>query len=217
MKFKAVIFDLDGTLADTESHWMEREKKLFAELGIERTPELVARIIGRSLSGIASLLKDEYRLALTHEQLVDAIVNTSEVIYTRYADPMPGAGELLQKLRATPVKMAIASGSSLKRIELLVKRFGWEDHFDHLISSDHVDLVSKPDPAIYRYAAKILRLEPNQCVAVEDSVNGLRSAQGAGMECIAVPDAGWSHGDFSSSELTAKTLADPAILNFLGI
>jgi HAD superfamily hydrolase (TIGR01509 family) len=130
---------------------------------------------------------------------------------------MPGADKLLQHLKNIGLKLAIASGASLERIEKVVDRFGWENYFDELCSTDHVNFAGKPDPAVFNYAVKALNLSPSDCVVFEDSINGVVAAQRARIPCVAVTDPRWSRGDFSIADLVVGSLEDKKIYDFLGI
>lgn len=215
--FKAVIFDMDGVLIDSESHWQNIEKGLFANLGITLNHDIITQMTGKSMQESILLIKEHFGLLQSVEELLEQKKNASEEIYTKLSTPMPGIDQLLADIKHGGLPMAIASGSYLYRIEKIVKRFGWEKYFDQLVSTDHVGLKGKPDPAIYLYAAKTLNLDPHDCVVLEDSENGIRSAQAAGMKCIAVPDVRWSYGDVSIADLQAKNFMDRSIYDYLGI
>lgn len=217
MNCRAVIFDLDGVLIDSELHWLRAEMNFLRPYGITLTRDHVATMSGRSLWESVVWLKDQFNLAASVAELMGEKKKHSEAIYDYQAEAMAGAVELLSRLKEQGLVTAIASGSSLPRIMKIVSRLGWEKYFNALVSTDHVELKGKPDPAIYHYASRVLQVESAHCVVLEDSVNGLVAAKGAGMRCIAVPDARWSHGNFSEADLVAQSLSDPAITKFIGI
>ena len=216
-KFKAIIFDLDGTLIDSELHWVDAEKKFLSTYGLDYTQEWVSRVMGKSLTESSKLLKEIHNLPHSHEEILAEKIKHSDPIYTHHAQPMPGAEKLLSILKDAGFQLAIASGSSLSRIQTIVSRFGWEKYFDQLCSTDHVGYIGKPDPAIFNYTAQSLEMAPSDCLVFEDSVNGLRAAKGAAMSCVAVINPDWSFGDFSQAELSVQTLEDKAIYNFLDL
>ena len=97
----------------------------------------------------------------------------------------------------------------------MVERFGWQDHFDELVSPDHVGGVGKPDPRIYLHTADLLKVNPADCVVLEDAENGVVAAKKAGMKCIAVLDKRWSFGNFDMADLTVESLEDGRVYKFL--
>lgn len=206
---------MDGVLIDSEFHWFEAEMNFLKKYGITMTREIMTKMTGRSLRETVGMIKEEYKLLPTVEELMGEKAAASEAIYEYKAQVMPGVHELIQTIYTREGRLAIASGSMLHRIEKIVERFEWQQYFEHLVSSDHVNYVGKPDPAIYTYTANKLGLDPSTCVVIEDSVNGLRAAKGAGMTCIAVPDPRWSQGDYSAADLIAEGLTDAKIIDFL--
>lgn len=217
MNYKAVIFDMDGVLINSELYWNEEDRRFFDKRGISFNHDAKAKMLGKGLRENMEWAKQYYNLSETVEELCRERVNFTEDIYVKKAGIMPGVEKMLTILKANNFKTAIASGSFLYRIETIVDRFGWKDYFDVLASTDNVNFIGKPDPAIYRYTGEQLGVSPGSCVVVEDSVNGVWAAKGAGMKCIAAPDSRWSYGDFSSADAVINTLEDPKFFEFLGI
>ncbi len=216
MNYSAVLFDMDGMLIDSELHWIRSEMAFLKEYNVELTKELNARLTGKSLRETVGIIKREFNLSASIEELMAAKKRHSDDIYEYHAQPMAGAVPLLNALKAQGVPMAIASGSSIERINKIISRFGWQQYFDLFASTDEVE-AGKPDPAIYKYTADKLKIKYNECVVLEDSVNGVRSAKGAGMSCVAVPDERWSYGDFDEADLRVDSLMDKKLYQFLGL
>lgn len=216
-KFKAVIFDMDGVLIDSELHWFRAEMDWLKQYNITLTREYIAKMTGRSLYESVKILINDFGLPAEIEKMIGQKKKFSDAIYKHQAQAMPGVNNLLTKIKNSKLQTAIASGSMLERIEMIVSRFNWGNFFDHLISTDQVNLIGKPNPAIYSYAARQLKLDPSECVVIEDSVNGLMAAKEAGMSCIAALDERWSYGDFSRADLIVDSLTDEKIINFIGI
>ena len=217
MKFKAVIFDMDGVLIDSEFHWLKAEIGFLAKYGITPSRELSTTMIGRSLRESVTILKEKFNLSQSVAELLGEKRKYSNAIYEYQAQVMPGAAALISRVKQAGLKTAIASGASLERVRTIIARFGWKEYFNELVSSDQVGHQGKPNPAIYRYAVDRLGLTAGQCVAIEDSVNGLRAARGAGVACIAVPDPRWSWGDFSEADIIAASLEDKKLWSFIGL
>ncbi len=217
-KFKAILFDMDGTLIDSNIHWVEANKKFDQIFNAPHTPELVKLVDGRSLREGSQIFKDFYKLPHPVEEIMAHKLSCSDAVYTDHALPLLGADDLLRRIKKqADKKTAVASGASLERIKQIVDRFSWHDYFDTLVSTDHVDYVGKPDPAIFLYAAKELGVLPSECVVIEDSENGLNAAKRAGMKCVVRFDDRWSDGDYSSADLIVNDLDDKKIYDFLGI
>src|SRR2546425_104914 len=100
---------------------------------------------------------------------------------------------------------------------MILKRLGWEGMFEVLVSTDHVNHVGKPDPAIYTYTLEQLGRRPEECIVIEDAQNGIRSAQGAGLRCVVVPDPRRNFGDYSMADYQVTSLKDPALYAYLGL
>ncbi len=208
---------MDGTLIDSELHWVTAETEFLNKYNILLTPEHAQKVTGRSLHESVALLKEEFGLNASVEELLTEKNRASETIYTYKAQALPGATELITAVKKVGKKSAIASGSSIDRITMIVERMGWQGKIDELVSSDHVNYIGKPDPAIYRYTLDLLELKPEECVVIEDSVNGVLSAKGAGIPCIAVINEKWSKGDFSLADASVPTLTDPRLYGLLGL
>ena len=104
----------------------------------------------------------------------------------------------------------------MNRINLIIDRFGWRENFDHLVSAEHVNNVGKPAPDIYLHTASLLSLDPSQCVVIEDSENGIKSAKAAGMCCIAVPN-GNNEDDCSLADIRVDSLEHSDLRKYLGL
>ncbi|MFA6427711.1 MAG: HAD family phosphatase [Candidatus Magasanikbacteria bacterium] len=215
MKYKAVIYDMDGLLIDSMIHWMHSDDRFYKPRGVTLTPDLIKFLTGKSLRENMTWLKEEYKLEESVEELIVERARTTDNIYTDLTTDMPGATRLIKRLKREGFKQAIASGSMYERIKLVVQRFGWDIYLDKLISADHVQDKGKPDPGIFLHAAKQLDIHPADCIVFEDAENGVVAAKRAGMTCIAALDKRWSFGDFSQADLIVESLEDKRIFDFL--
>ena len=185
---KAVIFDLDGTLIDTERLYRINWPKAMAHFGYEMTDEqaLAIRSLGRPYAPVQ--FKEwfgedfdyfevrEYRKQLMREDLAKEGIKLK-----------PGAVEILEYLRDNGIVTAMATANGKDRTERYLAELGLRDHFDKVICADMVE-HGKPAPDIYAYACQQLGFEPSECMAVEDSPNGVTSAYKAGCKVVYVPD-----------------------------
>lgn len=213
--FSAVLFDMDGVLVDSEMYWDINAKDFFAFRGLTITPELKRRLSGGAVPANVAWLKDTYSWPEPLEELLGQYNGFSERIYDEQAMPLAGVHSFLPLVKQKGYKTAIGSGSSLSRIQKIVDRFSWHNHFDTLVSSDHVRGVGKPAPDIFIHAASTLGVAPNACVVIEDSENGVKAAKAAGMTCVAIPDVRWSHGDFSQADIVCESMEDKKLHHYI--
>lgn len=208
---------MDGVLIDSEMHWDDSWKKFFHARDIEFNKELKAEMVGKSLRENMHFLQQKFDLSETVDELVEEVQKDTDHIYQDVSSAMPGAHELILAVKDRNLLCAVASGSYLYRIELIVKRFGWESYFDVLASTDHVDFVGKPAPDVFLHAARELGVDPKQCIVIEDSENGVAAAKAAGMRCIAALDDRWSVGAYRDADLVVHTLRDGKVKEYIGI
>lgn len=185
---QAVIFDMDGTLIDTEKYYRIFWPRALAEFGYHMTDEqaLSLRSLGRPFA--PARLKewfgeelDYYAVRQKRKDMMEACLDREGI------RRKPGALELVQRLKAGGITTAIATATDLERTQKYLKLTGLEGYFDRLISATQV-AEGKPSPDIYLYACEQLGLAPENCLAVEDSPNGVLSAYRAGCKVVMVPD-----------------------------
>jgi HAD superfamily hydrolase (TIGR01509 family) len=178
----AVLFDMDGVLVDSERFWHAFEDEwVFAE-ATDGTPDR-DEITGRNYREIHDYLTANYGTTVSKEEFVARYdEHAMEVVYRDGVELMDGAVELFDDLRAN-VKLAIVSSAPQSWIGVVRERFGL-DPLDLVLSADDIDEPGKPEPYIYEHAASELGLEPEECVVVEDSYNGVLAASRAGTHCI---------------------------------
>lgn len=187
--FKAAIFDLDGTLIDTEKYFRICWPKAFEHFGYKMTDEqaLSLRSLGRPFA--PQKLKEmsgdpDFNYEAVRSYRAELI---EEYLQKNGIELKAGALELLAALKEKGVVRAIATASPLDRTERYLKKIGIYEYFDKIISAYMVK-EGKPSPDIYSYACRELGLRPEECLAVEDSPNGVESAYGAGCAVAMIPD-----------------------------
>jgi len=203
----AVIFDMDGVLADTEPLHGECFVRAFAGFGIEATLEEYRQAVT-----IGGLTVRDYFLSLDGDpsdwDRVKAIKDAAlqEAIKERQA-LLPGVLRLLDALRSARIPTAIATSARRKSLDIVIDRLGLRSYFDITVTKDEAE-AEKPDPGLYLMAAERLGVDPKDCVAIEDSPRGVIAATRAGMKCIAVPTPSTADGDFSPATLVVRSLED---------
>jgi HAD superfamily hydrolase (TIGR01509 family) len=176
---KAVLWDMDGTLVDSEPYWLLSETALAGDYGKVWTQEHGHELIGKSLYDSSAILKDRLDIQdLSTQQIIDRLTD-SVISKLQHSLPWrPGALELLMELKQAGVKTALVT-MSMRRMALAVVEAIPFQAFDVVVAGDDVTF-GKPHPEPYQKAAALLGFEPAECLAIEDSVTGLRSAEAAG-------------------------------------
>ncbi len=213
-KFKAIIFDMDGVLIDSEQYWGAAEQGFLEKYNVTPVPEMNILFTGRSEIQNVSWLKEKFNLPGTIEQLILERRSFTDKIYTDNIKPLPLVENLLSKISMI-YPQAIASGARHFLINEVVDKFSWRNYFKQLVSSDDVGHIGKPDPAIYLHAADMLGVRPEDCLVFEDAQNGVVSAKNAGMNCVALVNQPWTRGDYSLADLKIDSFGDERINELL--
>ena len=176
---KAVLWDMDGTLVDSEPYWLLSESALAEDYGKVWTQESGNYLIGKSLYESSAFLKDHLDIKdLSAQQIIDRLTD-SVLSKLQHSLPWrPGALELLMELKQAGVKTALVT-MSMRRMALAVAEAIPFQAFDVVVAGDDVT-HGKPHPEPYEKAAALLGFKPSECIAIEDSTTGLRSAEAAG-------------------------------------
>jgi beta-phosphoglucomutase len=196
--FEAVIFDWDGTLADTRKVIVISFQKALGEINLKINDTFIERQIG---VGAAETFREILRSAKApfDEDLIVHLVERKSQLQIELADQvrlLPGARELLEVLMGK-VKVALASMNNLKVITHMLKINGLEKYFEVILTAESIS-HSKPNPEIFLKCAQQLKSLPQSCVVVEDSVFGVKAAKSAGMGCIAVTTGVYSKAELDS-------------------
>ncbi|SEM60365.1 HAD family hydrolase [Nonomuraea pusilla] len=181
---EACVFDLDGVLVDSEPVWEEVRREFVAEHGGTWQPDTQSRLMGMSTPEWAAYLH-ELGVAMPADQIARAVIEEMADRYRLEMPLMPGARETVRRL-AAHYTLGLASSSPHALIDVVLDESGLREYFVTTVSTEEVGR-GKPAPDGYLEAARRLEIYPKDCVAIEDSSNGLRSAYAAGMRVIAVP------------------------------
>ncbi|NQU54220.1 MAG: HAD family phosphatase [Bacteroidetes bacterium] len=183
---KAIIFDMDGVLVDSEPHHVIIEKKIFAKLGLNITDEEHSTYMGKATDLMWKEIIHDKNLSFNSADLVKQTVEESKIHFAAQTDlvAMSGLVQLLEILTQKGIPMAVASSSGQAIIDILLEKIGVKKYFKHTVSSELVG-GSKPEPDIFLHTAKLLEVKPEECLVIEDSTNGIRAAKAANMFCVA--------------------------------
>lgn len=207
MTLKAVIFDHDGTLVDSEKMHYRIWHEVLSGLGVDFPEADYAKdYSGFPTRHNARTLVDAYRLDIEPEALFllkEERVNS--MLARESFSLMPGVKEAVNACRQMNLSLAIASGARRDEVANTLKIHGFSGMFDAVACSEDV-ARAKPAPDVYLLALNNLGLTAEQCVAVEDSYSGLRSAKAAGLRCIVVPNVYSASHDFSDADMVVNGL-----------
>ncbi len=211
--FKALVFDFDGLIIDTETPWYDSWRELFESYGVELDRGVWEGSIGGADFDIYQLLEE-----LSGQRIERDVVRPRT--RRRYLERiernpvLPGVEDYIIAAREIELKLAVASSSTpgwavghLESRKLL-------HFFEFVLSAGDVANV-KPDPELYATAARRLRVWPQNAIAIEDSANGLASAKAAGLYCVVVPNPMTKGMDFESADLILDALSDMSLDNLL--
>ncbi|MFL5831520.1 MAG: HAD family hydrolase [Solirubrobacteraceae bacterium] len=182
----AVIFDLDGVLIDSEQLWNRAKEDLVRSTGGRWRDDAPHAMMGMSSPEWARYLRDELGVPRPLAEINDDVVGRIEELYRAELPLLPGAGDAVRALhRRWP--LGLASSSNREIIDLVLELAGLDGEFAVTVSSEEV-ARGKPAPDVYLQVTTRLAVNPERCVAIEDSSNGLRAAAAAGMAVVAVPN-----------------------------
>lgn len=203
---RALIFDFDGLIVDTESAIYEAWRDLYLahghDLPLPTYVQCVGSVFGHydPMAALESLLGGPVDWD-THLPMKDAKIRSGQ----EGLDTMPGIRPLLAEARAAGIPCVVASSSQRSHVEGWLLRTGIRDQFDFVRSRDDVERA-KPFPDLFLSAAAGLELAPADCLVLEDSANGLRASLAAGVPCVIVPSPVTAGSDFTGAAAILKTL-----------
>jgi len=215
-RLRAVVFDLDGLLFNTEDLYQDVGSELLRRRGKRFDAELLNAMMGRPPRVSLQIMIDWHQLDATVEQLAAETEEVFGSILDQRLELMPGAERLLGALETAGIPKAIATSSGPRFVKNVLSRFDLEPRFQFILTCDDVQ-EGKPHPEIYLRAAQRFNLPVEQMLVLEDSQNGCRAAVASGAYAVAVPGGHSRQHDFSGAAFLADTLADPRIYAALGL
>ena len=198
MTFEAVVFDLDGVLIQSEEIWDEVRERYVREQDGRYDADAQRAMMGMSSTEWSRFIHDELGVAASPSVINAAVVELMEARYREQLPLVAGAREAVERM-AAQFTLGLASSSNRPLIDAVLDLAGLAAFFRATVSSEEV-ARGKPAPDVYLEAARRLEIDPQRCVAVEDSHNGIRSAKAAGMRVVAVPNPSYPPDDQALAE-----------------
>jgi HAD superfamily hydrolase (TIGR01509 family) len=184
--FRAVIFDCDGVLVDSEALGLRSLQWALREAGVERSLDFLTRFSGRSHGETLAELEAESGVPLPVPRVSERMdENYLRLVGAEGLHPCPGIPQLLSWLSARQIPFTLASSGTRRKVLFSLQSAGLAQAFPHFLCGDDV-ARAKPAPDLYLAAAVLVGVNPTECLAIEDAPNGVRSARAAGMQVIGV-------------------------------
>ncbi|MCM2679484.1 hexitol phosphatase HxpB [Echinimonas agarilytica] len=207
---KAIIFDMDGVLIDSEPFWQQAEVDVFNRHGVPVTFEMAESTMGLRIDLVVEHWFKHYPCDASVAQLSREILDAVGELVAEQGQAMPGLFECLKRIQQLNVPIGLATSSPLPLAHTVIQRLGLESVFNAVLSAEKMQ-YGKPHPQVYQDCAEALGVSPLDCLAIEDSITGLISAKAARMKALAVPPeiffnkSGYGIADLKLSRLDELT------------
>lgn len=214
---RAVVFDLDGLLVDTEPIFVEVARRLLGKRGHELIPEMLQAMMGTPARDALQTFRAHYHLTHSVAELTaESWELFFEILGARPAALMPGAVDLLDRLERKGTPRAIATSSSASYVERILAPHRLVSKFAFILSADDVQR-GKPNPEVYEKAAARFGMAPARTLVLEDSVNGMTAAKAAGARCIVVPHDLVPRDQLNAADMILPSLEAEPLRKVLGL
>ena len=206
----AVVFDLDGILANTEDLYEQAGETVLGRRGKIYDADLRERIMGRPVVDAIQIMIDCHSLPDTVDDLMRECAEVLKQLIETSLAPMPGAVSLIDALQSANIPIAVATSATPEYADNVLTRLNLKQRFRFILTAADIRR-GKPNPEIYLLSADRLGIAPSQMMVLEDSANGCRAAVEAGAFTVAVPNRHTQSHNFSGARFVADTLNDPRI------
>lgn len=205
---KAIIFDFDGLIIDTESPIVQSWQELFREYGCESPLSYWLSVVGQAKGTHDPFQRLEEQVGKALDRAVLTPKRAAREAELIASQPVrPGVLAYLDEALRLELRLGLASSSSCEWVTGHLARLGLEGYFECVRGADDVP-AAKPDPAVYQAVLQELNLSPREVIAIEDSRNGVLAAKRAGLFCVAVPNDVTRHQDLEEADLQLSSLAE---------
>ncbi|KFN02453.1 HAD family hydrolase [Bacillus clarus] len=210
---KAIIFDFDGLIVDTETIWFQSFRDVVHGYGGELPLEEFAKCIGTTDEVLYTYIKEQLR-----EQFNESVLKEKVSILHKEKMKMPvardGVKEYLEEAKELGLKIGLASSSSREWVVGFLDALEIREYFEVIKTREDVEKV-KPDPALYKVAIEELGIKPSEAVVFEDSLNGLEAAIAAGLKCVVVPNEVTKSLQFENHHLRIESMKSKSLTEVL--
>lgn len=211
---KAVIFDHDGVIADTEPIHLRADNIVLSRFGYGTSASENESLVGLSTRKSWEIFREMFKIPEAVDYLVQEKTSAAaEIIGKEGIKPNEGLLQLLEKLKSNGCKLAIASGQYRKVINAVLARLKIADYFSVIVSGEET-AKGKPDPEVFLTAAKRLNTDPEECAVIEDSESGVVAAKAAGMLCIALRTPSTASHNVTAADKIVSSLSEITVENF---
>lgn len=207
-RFKAVIFDMDGVIIDSEPIHSRVKMDTFAHFGLPFDEADLIHYMGRTSQAIfaETLAKYGRKDVTPAEMAAYKHDHYLEVLESGAIEPVAGSVEFIRELHERHIPIALATSSNVRAMNAVLDNFGIRTYFDSILSGGELP-ESKPHPAIYLISAQRLGMKPAECAVIEDTTNGIRAAKAAGMFCVAYRNPHSGSQDLSQADEIVDSFA----------
>lgn len=185
---KAVIFDMDGVLMDSEDLWRQAMIQAYGEFGMPVSIEQCKQTMGMRIHEVTQLWLRHFNSKAANKKVVDRVVALLLDLIEKEGKFIAGIPEILNHLQEKQIPMGLATSSSVELMEAILHKLGIRQHLKSRVSAEALTF-GKPHPEVFLNCAAELKIAPQHCLVIEDSLNGVIAAKAAQMKVIAVPDS----------------------------
>ncbi|KAB7704083.1 HAD-IA family hydrolase [Bacillus aerolatus] len=212
---KAVIFDFDGLILDTETAWYEAYKETMGFYKSDLPLEHFVKCIGTDDTELHKFFKEQLGESCSIEE-IEARAKSIHKVKMKTSEAREGVKDYLEEAKKVGYKIALASSSTKEWVTHYLGELGLLNYFEVIITGDTVDKV-KPAPDLYLKAIEVLNIHPTEAVAFEDSLNGLQAALAAGLKCVIVPNPVTEALAFENHHLRLKSMVEKSLTDVIKI